>query len=193
MKTLDEITKLKAAVLYILQQIPCGLDYIHLFKMLYFAQQEHLVIYGMPLIDDTFVARKHGPVPTLTHKVLRMIEGKATGNTKEVEDFANALCVIVQDGHQIVKPAADAVCDKDELSISNLKVLDKWIAKCKDMESFNVSDLSHDKAWKRAKRQAEKTGEDSKITLFDMAEAGGATPDMLAIIRERQINKKALS
>lgn len=67
MKTTDQILKIKAVVSYILQQIPEGLDYIHLFKMMYFAQQEHLVIYGIPIFDDSFVARKHGPVPTFTY------------------------------------------------------------------------------------------------------------------------------
>ena len=76
MKTIDQILKIKAVVSYILQQIPEGLDYIHLLKMMYFAQQEHLVIYGSPIIADTFVARKHGPVPTLTYKVLKGKEGK---------------------------------------------------------------------------------------------------------------------
>ena len=69
METTEQFLKIKAVVSYILQQIPEGLDYIHLFKMMYLAQQEHLVIYGTPIFDDSFVARKHGPVPTFTYKV----------------------------------------------------------------------------------------------------------------------------
>ena len=56
MKTIEQIQKIKAVVLYILKQLPQGVDYIHLFKIMYFAQQEHLVIYGLPLLDDTFVS-----------------------------------------------------------------------------------------------------------------------------------------
>jgi hypothetical protein len=78
----------------------------------------------------------------------------------------------------------------DELSISNTKVLDKWIARCKDVQSFDLSDLSHDRAWERAKEQTDKTGEDTKITYYDMAEAAGASKEMLHVIRERQINQK---
>lgn len=80
----------------------------------------------------------------------------------------------------------------EELSASNVKVLDKWIAACKDVNSFDLSDLSHDKAWRKAMKQAEKTGEDTKITQYDMAEAGGASRDMLQVIRERQINRNTL-
>ena len=69
MKEIEEINKIKAVVEYILQQMDEAVDYIHLFKVMYFAQEEHLAIYGAPMMYDTFVARKHGPVPSLTYKV----------------------------------------------------------------------------------------------------------------------------
>ena len=40
MKTIDQILKIKAVVLYILKAFPEGVDYIHLFKVMYFAQQD---------------------------------------------------------------------------------------------------------------------------------------------------------
>ena len=66
---------------------------------------------------------------------------------------------------------------------------DKWIAHCKDIESFDLSELSHDKAWQKAIRQTERTGEDTKISLYDMAASGGASKDMLKVVKERQINR----
>ena len=36
MKTIDQILKIKAVVSYILQQMPGGVDYIHLFKVMYY-------------------------------------------------------------------------------------------------------------------------------------------------------------
>jgi len=83
-------------------------------------------------------------------------------------------------------------CDMDELSRSNVRILDKWIERCKDIESFDLSELSHDKAWQKAVRQTERTGEDTKISLYDMAAAGGASKDMLGVVKERQINRRAL-
>lgn len=56
-----------------------------------------------------------------------------------------------------------------------------------------MSDLSHDKAWKNAKRKADETGEDVKITMYDMAKAAGASTGMLGVIRERQMIRKALA
>ena len=194
MKSNEQIKKIKAVVLYILKSFPEGVDYIHLFKVMYFAQQEQLKEYGLPIMYDTFVARKHGPVPTLTYKVLRAFEDDTLEMTDELKDFANALKVThSREGYQIVKMSSDAFCDEDELSKADMRMLDKWIEKCKNIAAFDLSDLSHDAAWKRAKNRAEKTGEDEKITFYDMAEAVGATKEMLNVIKERQSIQKSLS
>lgn len=191
MKTKDEILKIKAVVEYILQQFSDGVDYIHLFKIMYFAQEEHLAIYGSPLINESFVARKHGPVPSFTYKVLRVAEGKMEDKTGELMSFVSDITLRNVDGHQVIS-VRDNVCDMDELSRSNIRLLDKWINKCKDLESFDLSELSHDTAWQKAVRQTERTGEDTKISLYDMAAAGGASKDMLKVVKERQINRMAL-
>lgn len=192
MKEIEEVNKIKAVVEYILQQMGVAVDYIHLFKVMYFAQEEHLAVYGVPMMYDTFVARKHGPVPSLTYKVLRVAEGKTVDVTDELHSFASDLSLSESDGHQVVALAEGVQCDMDELSRSNVRILDKWIERCKDIESFDLSELSHDKAWQKAVRQTERTGEDTKISLYDMAAAGGASKDMLSVVKERQINRRAL-
>ncbi len=192
MKEIDEVYKIKAVVEYILQKMGVAVDYIHLFKVMYFAQEEHLAVYGVPMMYDTFVARKHGPVPSLTYKVLRVAEGKTMDVTDELHGFASDLSLSVNDGHQVVTLAEGVQCDMDELSRSNVRILDKWIERCRDIESFDLSELSHDKAWQKAVRQTERTGEDTKISLYDMAAAGGASKDMLSVVKERQINRRAL-
>ena len=192
MKKTEDINKIKAAVEYILQQMGVAVDYIHLFKVMYFAQEEHLALYGVPIMYDTFVARKHGPVPSLTYKVLRVAEGKTKDVTDDLKAFASDLNLGQSDGHQVVSLASDVRADMDELSRSNIRILDKWIAHCKKIESFDLSELSHDKAWLKAKRQTEKTGEDTRISLYDMAASGGASKDMLNVVKERQLNRRAL-
>ena len=184
MKTTDQILKIKATVLYILGQMPQGMDYIHLFKILYFAQQKHLVTYGMPLLEDTFCARKHGPVPTLTYKVLKASEIGQSFDQQDMQDFLSGVKVELRDGHQMVMAIQKA--DMDELSKSDVQVLDEYINRLRDIDAFDLSDLSHDKAWLKAKRTADRTGEDAKIPMYDIADAGGATKEMLGVIRERQ-------
>jgi len=190
MKSVDQILKIKAVVLYILGKIDAGVDYIHLFKMMYFAQQNHLVVYGLPLMDDTFKARKHGPVPSVTYKVVRRVEGKPVDMMQDLDDFCNAIEVRMEDGHQMVYRKGNATCDMEELSVSNIKILDSWIEKLRDVKSFDLSDLSHDRAWEKAKADAERTGEDIAMTLVDIAAAGGASEAMQEIIRERQLNAR---
>jgi Uncharacterized phage-associated protein len=184
MKTTDQILKIKATVLYVLGQMPLGVDYIHLFKILYFAQQKHLVTYGMPLMEDTFCARKHGPVPKLTYKVLKASEKGLTFEQQDMQDFLSGVRVELRDDHQIVIAIQKA--DMDELSKSDVLVLDECIDRLRNIDAFDLSDLSHDKAWLKAKRTADRTGEDAKIPMYDIADAGGATKEMLCVIRERQ-------
>ena len=184
MKSVDQILKIKATVLYILGRMPEGVDYIHLFKVMYFAQQEHLVKYGLPLMEDTFCARRHGPVPSLTYKVLKNAEIGGDFDEEAMREFRNALKVEVRDGIQVV--TARQPYDDEELSLSDIAVLDDVIEKCRDIESFKLSDISHDKAWKTAQKTADRTGESAKIPLYDIAKAGGANQAMLDIIRERQ-------
>jgi len=192
MKQTEDINKIKAVVEYILQQMGVAVDYIHLFKVMYFAQEEHLALYGVPIMYDTFVARKHGPVPSLTYKVLRVAEGKTLDVTDDLHAFASELALSVTEGHQVVSIAPDTEVDMDELSFSNVRILDKWINHCKDIKSFDLSELSHDKAWQNAIRQTERTGEDTKISLYDMEASGGASKDMLKVVKERQLNRRAL-
>ena len=82
MKTTEQINKIEAVVLYILQHFKDGIDYIKLFKIMYFAQREYLATYGLTIAEDTFKARQLGPVPSLTYKVVKMVE-----NGEESEDL----------------------------------------------------------------------------------------------------------
>jgi hypothetical protein len=45
---------------------------------------------------------------------------------------------------------------------------------------------------KRVVRQTERTGEDTKISIYDMAASGGASKNLLKVVKERQINRLAL-
>jgi len=73
-------------------------------------------------------------------------------------------------------------------------VLDRCVERCMAVESFELSNISHqDAAFKRADRKARETGEDTYIPLYDIAKAGGAKDSTLKVIRERQINMRECS
>lgn len=184
MKTKDEILKMRAAVLYVLQSFDDGVDYIKLFKILYFAQKEHLVKYGRGVIGDTFHALKYGPVPSFIYKSLQMLEGRLDEES-DFEEFSKGIRV---NDDSLVFSAE--LPDVDELSVSDIKCLDKSIAKYKDMDSYHLSGKSHDIAWKEAYTRAQDDPEKDRMTLIDIAKAGHAKPGIIDYIRENiQIDK----
>ena len=76
MMTTDDMLKLKAVTLYILKQ--CGeLDFIHLFKILYFAERQHYATYGKHLVKDTFCALERGPVPSFLYDAVKVATNSA--------------------------------------------------------------------------------------------------------------------
>lgn len=182
MKTEDQILKIRATVLYILSQFPTGIDYIKLLKILYFAQREHLVKYGRTIIDDTFQARKYGPVPGFIRKGLKLIEN----SQRLPEDFilfGDGIKVKNQNGLQVIYSGAKP--DMDELSGSDIKCLDLFINEFAAKESKYISQMSHeDSAWKKAYERWIKDPEQWDMSILEIAEAGGANPNVLAYIKE---------
>ena len=185
MKTAIQIAKIRAVVLYIMQSFTQGVDYIKLFKILYFAQQDHLVKYGKVIVEDSFIALKHGPVPAYTYKALQIAEGKPLDGN--FDEFLSDIEV------RDKKVYTSAVPDMDYISGANKRCLDAAIAKYKDTDPYDLSDLSHDSAWEEAMTRIQDDPQKNFITIIDIARAGKATEDMVDYIREKQIVKNALS
>ena len=167
MKTAIQIAKIRAVVLYIMQSFTQGVDYIKLFKILYFAQQDHLVKYGKVIVEDSFRALKHGPVRAYTYKALQIAEGKPLDGN--FDEFLSDIEV------RDKKVYTSAVPDMDYISGANKRCLDAAIAKYKDTDPYQDDPQKN------------------FITIIDIARAGKATKDMVDYIREKQIVKNALS
>ena len=186
MKSPEQIGKIEAVVLYILQHFKSGVDYIKLFKIMYFAQRDYLATYGMTIVEDTFKARMRGPVPSLTYKVVKMVENGdiPNGEASDLEDFASAIRI---DGHK--KIFASKEPDMDYISDMEKKELDAIISKYKDVDSMDLSELSHDSAYQQALKNMADDPEKDVLTLIDIARAGHAPKDMVKHIREVQLIK----
>lgn len=184
MKTTDEILKIKATLLYILKSFPGGVDFIKLFKILYFAQQEHLVTYGRVIVQDTFYALKHGPVPSFSYKALQLANGKDVN--KEFEIFLEGIKVIDKLVYSEINP------DLEELSGSNIKCLDNSILKYKDIDPYDLSELSHDDAWRNAYNRILEDPEKDRISIIEIAKSGKAKKGMINYIRDVQIINRSL-
>lgn len=190
MKNINQILKIKATLLYILRNFPTGVDYIKLFKVLYFAQQEHLAKYGRPIVEESFYALKHGPVPSFSYKAFQAAEGKVE-MAKDFEAFLEGISVKTEGENVAISALIDP--DTDELSGSDMKCLDASVLKHKEMDSYDLSDLSHDEAWTEAYSRAQNDPEKNMMTLMDIAKAGKAPEGMINRIREYQLIRKALA
>lgn len=188
MKTVDEILKMRACVLYVLQQLDKETDFIKLFKILYFAQREHLVKYGRGVMGDTFHALRFGPVPSFIYKALQM----AAGRMDMDPDFEVFLDGIKVNDDSLVSSSVKP--DMDELSLSDVACLDKYIKKYKDLDSYKLSHRSHyDKAWREAFSRATDDPEKDIMTVLDIARAGNAKPGVIAYIKENILIDKYCS
>lgn len=185
MKSQEQINKIEAVVLYILQHFKEGLDYIKLFKIMYFAQREYLATYGLTIAEDTFKARQLGPVPSLTYKVVKMAE-----NGDESTDLKGFTSSIRVDENQNVH--ATAAPDMDYIADMEKEELDKTIAKYGNVDSKRLSEMSHDNAYKAVCERMKDDPQKDVLTLIDIARAGGATDAMVNHIRQVQIIKESM-
>jgi hypothetical protein len=83
--------------------------------------------------------------------------------------------------------------DREELSVSDMRCIDNAIAEYKNMDSYALSGLSHDKAWEDAYTRSQDDPEKNKMTLIDIAYAGNAPANIINKIRESEQIKMALS
>ena len=186
MKTINEISKIKAVVLYILHNLEGGADFIKLFKIMYFAQQENLVMYGKPIFNDTFHALKHGPVPSFTYKCTQVLDGRIEPK-QDIDQFICSFQVTESKFYGKEEP------DMEELSKSDIRVLNSAIGKYKNVDSYALSDRSHqDNAYIEAYNRAQNDPEKDRMSLLEIARSGNATSEMLEYIRNKEQLKKEL-
>lgn len=176
--TRDDILKLKAATLYVIDK--CGeLDYYHLFKILYFADRKHYATYGRRIINDTFMAMDNGPVPFMLYDAIKAVTGEGEmPATSDLWEIANAIGQCGETAYYYLN--AKEQPDMDELSASDVQMLDEAIERYGKMSFGELRSISHDDAWK----EAYMIKRNSEMNSHKSAEAAGASEDMMAFIGE---------
>jgi uncharacterized phage-associated protein len=159
--------KIKATILYVLNEIQDSIDFLKLFKIVYFANQRHLADYGRPIIDDKFVAMQNGPVLTDTYNKLR----------KDQFDYVERN---PEGGYMIF---AKELPDMDELSESDIEYLRYSIDENKNLTFGELSKKSHDSAWKQA-WDSRGNKNSAPMDLIEIARAGGANDEIIDYINE---------
>ena len=135
-----------------------------IYKILYFADQKHLLKYGRPILGDTYVKMEYGPVPSFVKNVVdENIEGLEEVVAKYHRYFVKAL----------IEP------NLEYLSESELACLKEAIEENKNLDFPQLTAKSHDYAYNKAVWN---------IDYIDMAKAVGADENLLKYINTQKIN-----
>lgn len=143
-------------------------------KLLYFADKEHLVTYGRPVIGDRYIKMEYGPVPSMAYDLIK--------HDERVDVEAQALFdrYFEVAGNDIKAKTAP---NFEYLSASDCEALDSVIAKYGHLTPIQLSKLSHrEPAWEKANMNASM---DYRLLLVGHEEMGN-------LVQEDQELKDAL-
>lgn len=172
--------KLIEVVLYIINTTK-GLDYYHIFKILYFAQQKHLCKWGSRIVADDFIAMEYGPVPTKLYSAVRNNECYAE---ELIPLFTETIGFAGKDASNTLLAKRNP--NMEYLSPADIESLDESIAENKGLSFGELKEKSHDSAWHA-------TSSRGVISIGDIAKAGGANDGLVQYINEQEFIQKALS
>ena len=162
-----------AAVLYVVKKLDGQVDMYKLAKILYFADQKHLITYGRTILGDEYVPMEYGPVPSAIYNAVKMINNDNT----DYKLFSQQLHLSIKDGYRVI--LSSTMPDMDELSCSDIECLDASIMENKALGFDELCKKSHKLAWSTA---AEKGL--PRIRIEDIAKEAGANDDFIKYIKD---------
>lgn len=157
------------SVLYITSKLRTK-DFHKIFKVLYFADREHLAEYGRTITGDCYIKMDNGPVPSNIYDIFKTVrkDGFWAKNSKQFEKYFSVV------DRFLIEPKMSA--DLDVLSESDIEQLDKSIATYGEMTFAELKDKSHDFAWSS-------TADDSVITMDKILQERGEDEEYVKFIR----------
>lgn len=161
----------KAILLYILKKSKDKTLH-RIFKILYFAEQKHLVKYGCFILSDTYIAKPKGPVPLKIYKLFRNIR-KDNVNTdpSDLKIFKKAFEI---KAYTITPKEAP---DMDYIAASHKECILEAIKESHTLTFEQLTEKSRDTAWKKAPGNG-------AINPLNIAKAGGADKQTLKFIAD---------
>ena len=173
-----EIQRLKAALIYILSNMPAECrDVYHIVKTAFYAQKEHLIRYALPLFNDKIVALQFGPVPSLIYNILRVARGE-TAPYRFCDDRVLArISESIDYNEEIFSTSAKA--DMECLSRSNVECLNIAIGIVSKMGFGQLMNRTHGDEWYRAFHSA-----NHEMNDLNIAKEGGASDDVLEYLAD---------
>jgi uncharacterized phage-associated protein len=169
MKILDDgRLELINILLYVISKLGDA-SYHKIFKILYFAEQEHIKRFGKSLLNDDYIAMKYGPVPSNAYDILKNVKhGDWNKYFVAIDEYA-------------VKAVAEP--NFDYLSESEILCIDNSIDSFGSLTFSERTDKSHDDAYNAVKLN-------HKMNIFEIGRAGGANEDTLNYLQENLETKR---
>jgi len=163
-----------AVMLFVLNKLR-QVDIHKLFKIIYFADIEHLLRTGKPITGDWYVAMKDGPVPSNIYDIIKVLRKDVDYRDPDLEKKFKIT------GRFVVSPREEP--DMDELTKVNIECLSRSIEENKGLSYDELVKKSHDKAYDKADRN-------NKISFADMVRVYGANEELLKYMVTTADNQK---
>lgn len=128
------------ALLYVANRVERR-DIHKIFKILYFADMQHLLKYGRAITGDRYIAMRFGPVPSCIYDMVKVVRGDSWYVAEDLKAF-------IQVDGMLLNPLRDA--DMDYLSASDISEINRAVHAYKDIDFNKLTRLSHGTAWNTA-------------------------------------------
>ena len=171
-------TKALNALLYVANRVQRK-DFHKIFKIIYFADRQHLADWGKPITGDTYIAMEAGPVPSKMYDMLKIVRGDSY--LSDLEGLSKYFSI---ENWMYIKPLVDA--DLSKLSPNEQEALDTSIEKYAFLSYDEIKEKSHDIAWRS-------TARDFSIKWEDIAREAGLDAEELECINEYSSLEAALN
>lgn len=126
-----------------------GIDAYHIYKILYFAEMNHLAEWGHRIIPDEFHARENGPVPELLYQAMKHL---GNPDVEFAKDLSEVLISAKEDADNIFLAKREA--DYDCISDAAIDALNQSIEENAKLSFDELRVKSHDNAWREVDRDA---------------------------------------
>jgi uncharacterized phage-associated protein len=126
-------------VLYVARAVPQA-TFHTISKVIYFADKLHLQRYGRLICGDSYVAMKHGPVPSEIYDMMKDVRG----------DGFSEHWPIAREAFQVKEKATVVPSREPDLTVfsdSDRECLEESIKTYGHLNFARLTELSHDAAW----------------------------------------------
>lgn len=154
-------------------------DFHTIFKILYFADRDHLQKWGRPITGDTYIAMEAGPVPSRAYDIVKAVRGDSY--FKDQEGLSDYFQI---ESWMYVIPKKEA--DLSKLSRTDVDSLNLAITQYGDLSYDEIKEKSHDTAWRS-------TAQDYAIEWEQIARESGLSSEDISYIAEEFTIQQALA